>query len=89
MRRYLESGTKATRGEDGRTRLHRVIDNMVTIASDPNHPDSVAAARLLLERAYGKPEQFGPVHRNQRERQAKRVRASDEQAYTLGVFREP
>lgn len=55
MRRYLECGTKAARGEDGRTRLHRVIDNMVEIASNPNHPDSVAAARLLFERAYGKP----------------------------------
>jgi len=28
---------------------------MIDIASDPNHPDSVAAARLLFERGYGKP----------------------------------
>lgn len=55
MRRYLECGTKAAKGEDGRTRFHRVLDNMIDIASDPQHPDSVAAARLLFERAYGKP----------------------------------
>jgi hypothetical protein len=55
MRRYLESGTKAARDEDGRTRFHRILDNMVDIASDRNHPDAVAAARLLFERAYGKP----------------------------------
>ena len=55
MRRYLECGTKAARGEDGRTRFQRILDNMVEIASDPQHPDAVAAARLLFERGYGKP----------------------------------
>jgi hypothetical protein len=55
LRRYLESGTKQATDSEGRNRLRQILDNLVEIASDPQHPHSVSAAQVLLDRGYGKP----------------------------------
>jgi hypothetical protein len=56
LRRFLESGTKTAADHEGRTRLRQIFDTLLQIATDGGHPQCVNAARLLLERGYGKPQ---------------------------------
>jgi hypothetical protein len=55
VRNYLESAKKRAVDKEGRNRLQQVLENLFRIAASEEHPHAVAAAQVLLDRAYGKP----------------------------------
>jgi hypothetical protein len=68
VRSYLESAKKQAVDKEGRNRLQRIFDTLFTIATDEKHPHAVAAAQVLLDRAYGKPkpsdEELGAIQKS-------------------------
>jgi hypothetical protein len=67
VKKFLESRSPTQTNSLGQNRLHQILLNMFDIASDRRSPFAVAAANLLLDRAYGKvkpsEEELGAIER--------------------------